>query len=88
MLKVIFTNNFKKNYEQMKKRRRDMTLADNVIRELSQGKALPRKYKDHALTGGFKGYRECHIQPDWLLIYYIKDGVIYFTHTGAHSDLF
>jgi len=56
----------------------------NLINETN----LDKKYRDHTLSGNFEGYRECHIRPDWLLIYYIENGVITFVRTGTHSDLF
>ena len=57
---------------------------------LANEQPLPEKYKDHALTGDWKGFRECHIQPDWLLIYEINNNelILYLTRTGSHSDLF
>ncbi|GHV54331.1 hypothetical protein AGMMS49579_14690 [Spirochaetia bacterium] len=61
---------------------------DSVIIDLINEMPLDEKYKDHALSGNFKDYRECHIKPDWLLVYRITDGVIYFSRTGTHSDIF
>lgn len=62
----------------------------DIIRALSRGEKLPEKNKDHELTGDWVGHRECHIQPDWLLIYRIEDDVLVLTlaRTGTHSDLF
>ncbi|MBS6227107.1 type II toxin-antitoxin system YafQ family toxin [Veillonella sp.] len=73
MYKVKFTSTFKKSYKLMKKRGLDIRLLDNVIDMLRQGQTLDIKYRDHALTGNYEGYRECHIKPDWLLIYYIEN---------------
>ena len=72
------------------KRHMDMDLLDNIIRALSRGETLGEKNKDHALTGRWMGHRECHIQPDWLLVYRIEDDVLVLTlvRTGTHSDLF
>lgn len=61
---------------------------DVVIETLASQKRLDARYKDHALTGDLRGYRECHIKPDWLLIYYVVDGTLYLARTGSHSDLF
>ena len=63
---------------------------ETVIDMLANEQPLPEKYKDHALTGDWKGFRECHIQPDWLLIYEINNNelILYLTRTGSHSDLF
>ena len=67
-----------------------MNLLKEVITLLAMGETLPEKYKDHALTGNWSEHRECHIQPDWLLIYRIEDDVLVLTlsRTGSHSDLF
>lgn len=74
----------------MKKRGLDIRLLDNVIDMLRQGQTLDIKYRDHALTGNYEGYRECHIKQDWLLIYYIENDILTLTlsDTGSHSDLF
>ena len=68
----------------------NINLLDDIIRALSRGDTLPEKNKDHALSGGWIGHRECHIQPDWLLIYRIEDDILVLTlaRTGTHSDLF
>ncbi len=89
-LKIIWTSRFKKDYKLALKRNLDIDILDNVIRTLSTGKQLSADLKDHALTGDWKGYRECHIQPDWLLIYRIESNLLVLTlvRTGSHSDLF
>lgn len=89
-LDIIWTTQFKKDYKLAMKRNLDIGLLDNVIRILTRGEELPEKNKDHALTGNFVGFRECHIKPDWLLIYKIDSGVLVLTlaRTGSHSDLF
>ena len=68
----------------------DITLLDHVIRMLANGETLPEKNKDHALTGNWIGHRECHIQPDWLLVYQIngEELLLLLVRTGTHSDLF
>ena len=90
MYKVKFTSTFKKSYKLMKKRGLDIRLLDNVIDMLRQGQTLDIKYRDHALTGNYEGYRECHIKPDWLLIYLKENDVLTLTlvDTGTHADLF
>ena len=90
MYKVKFTSTFKKSYKLMKKRGLDIRLLDNVIDMLRKGQTLDIKYRDHALTGNYEGYRECYIKPDWLLIYYIENDILTLTlsDTGSHSDLF
>lgn len=89
-LTVKPTTQFKKDYKQAMKRRLDIELLNTVIAALAMGEALAEKHKDHALTGNWAGHRECHILPDWLLIYRIDDGVLVLTlaRTGTHSDLF
>ena len=68
----------------------EIDLLDDIIRKLSNGEQLSEKNKDHALTGNWVGHRECHIQPDWLLIYRVENDllVLTLTRTGSHSDLF
>lgn len=87
---IVWTTQFKKDYKLALKRHLDIELLDNIIRRLSRGETLPEKNRDHALTGDWVGHRECHILPDWLLVYRIEDDVLVLTlaHTGTHSDLF
>ena len=89
MYQVKFTNAFKKSYKLMKKRGLDTDALDDVVDMLRQGKKLNDKYHDHALTGNFAGFRECHVKPDWLLIYLIEKDILTLTlvDTGSHSDL-
>lgn len=90
MYNVKFTNAYKKSYKRMVKRGIDLSLLDEVVDNLRQGIALNPKYKDHILKGKFKGFHECHIKPDWLLVYLIEDDILTLTliDTGSHSDLF
>ena len=87
---IVWTTQFKKDYKQALKRHMDIELLDNIIRSLSRGETLPERNKDHALTGDWVGHRECHILPDWLLVYRVEDDVLVLTlaRTGTHSDLF
>ena len=89
-LKVIWTAKFKKDYKLAIKRGLNINLLDDAIRLLAKAGSLPEQYSDHALQGEFKGFRECHIEPDWLLIYAIENNKLYLTlsRTGTHSDLF
>ena len=84
------TSQFKKDVKRSKKRGKDMSHLRLIMQRLTQGEALEDKYRDHALVGNYAERRECHIEPDWLLIYRIdiKEKVIIFEHTGTHSDLF
>ena len=89
-LDIVWTTRFKKDYKLAMKRHLDIELLDDIIRALSRGETLPEKNKDHELSGDWAGHRECHIQPDWLLVYRIEDDVLVLTlaRTGRHSDLF
>ena len=87
---VKFTAQFKKDYKLVCKRGYDAALLQSVVTELAMGNPLPEKNRDHELSGNWKGHRECHILPDWLLIYRIEENVLVLslTRTGSHSDLF
>ena len=84
------TNRFRKDYKLMEKRNLDISLLDDIISKLAQGIPLPDYNCDHMLVGNYAGHRECHITPNWLLIYRIFDDVLVLslTRTGSHSDLF
>ena len=90
MLTLKQTTLFKKDLRRMAKRGANMDLLDNVVTKLLYGETLPAKYKDHPLTGDWVGYRDCHIEPDWVLIYRIEEDqlILLTTRTGTHSDLF
>ena len=89
-LTIKWTSKFKKEYKRAIKRGRDISLLDDVIAKLSKGETLPVTMHDHELDGEYAGNRECHIQPDWLLVYRIDVDVLVLTltRTGSHSDLF
>ncbi len=88
-LDIVWTSRFKKDYKLAMKRGLSIELLDNIIRTLAAGKPLPEQNRDHPLSGNWRGHRECHIQPDWLLIYKIDRGalVLTLTRTGSHADL-
>lgn len=88
MLKLIYTNSFEKDIKIAIKRGKDLRKLKKLIELLSTKSPLPIKYRDHNLIGNFIGRRECHIEPDWLLIYKINKDSIIFERTGTHSDLF
>ncbi len=90
MYNLRFTNKIQRNIKLMKKRGKDLEKLKVVLNLLQKGEELPSKYRDHALTGDFTGCRECHIEPDWLLVYEIINSelVILLLTTGSHSDLF
>ena len=87
---VKLTTQFKKDYKQAMKRGLKMELLEKIIAALAMGEALPDKNRAHELDGNWKRHRECHIQPDWLLIYRIENDILILTlsRTGTHSDLF
>ena len=87
---LAFTGKFKKSLKLAKKRGLNIALLETVVDKLLMGIPLEEKYKDHELKGNYKGFRECHIQPDWLLIYLVEEETITLTlvDTGTHADLF
>ena len=89
-LTVKFTTQFRKDYKLAMKRGLRIALLEEVVECLAMGEPLPEKNRDHALTGDWVGHRECHIQPDWLLIYRMEGDVLVLmlARTGSHSDLF
>jgi mRNA interferase YafQ len=88
MLTPVYTNRFAKDLKLMMKRGYDPESLKSVMRDLIGEKLLDRKHRDHILTGNFKDRRECHVNPDWLLIYRIDGDRIIFERTGTHADLF
>lgn len=90
MLEVVLSNRFKKDLKTAAKRGYNLKLLNDVVDTLALRKPLPAKNRDHDLTGDYSGFRECHIAPDWLLIYRVveDDLVLYLMRTGTHSDLF
>lgn len=90
MLKIKYHSKFKKDIKTIKKRNYDLSKLQKVIEILAEEKTLPAKYKDHSLTGIYQDFRECHILPDWLLIYRIDKDILtlVLSRTGTHSELF
>ena len=84
------TTQFKKDYKLAKRRGMNITLLKDIVTKLANGEPLDARHKDHPLSGDWIGHRECHIQPDWLLIYRIENDILVLTlsRTGTHSDLF
>ena len=89
-LKLVATSQFKKDLKRAKKRGLDMSELEAVLDKLCAEEPLEERHRDHALTGNYLGFRECHVRPDWLLIYAIDKGQLILTasRTGTHSDLF
>lgn len=88
MRNPVIGSQFKRDVKRMEKRGKEMTKLRKVIQLLIEGSPLPPQYKDHPLTGDWKHFRDCHIEPDWLLIYKIDLDDLYLVQTGTHSDLF
>ena len=84
------TKKFQKDLKRVQRRGYDLSLLTEILKKLANGESLPEKNRDHLLTGNFGGCRECHITPDWLLVYeiYEEELLLYLTRTGTHSDLF
>ena len=87
---IVITNACKKDIKRASKQGKNIDLLFKIIDKLSEGEKLDPKYKDHKLSGQFEGKRECHIEPDFLLIYQINDTevVLYLVRVGSHSELF
>ncbi|NEO41511.1 MAG: type II toxin-antitoxin system YafQ family toxin [Moorea sp. SIOASIH] len=88
MLSPVFENRFKKDVKRLQKRGKNMEKLKTVIEKLLERKELEPKYKDHALTGNWSGYRDCHIEPDWILIYKTSETNLFLVRSGSHADLF
>jgi mRNA interferase YafQ len=82
------TGQFKRDYKLMKRRGKDMDKLRTIMRKLADQETIEAKHRDHPLVGNYVGRRECHVDPDWLLIYKLEPGVIIFERTGTHADLF
>lgn len=90
MLKIVPSNQFKRDLKRAEKRGCKIGHLREVVNTLAQGRKLDEKYRDHGLTGSYRGFRECHIEPDWLLVYRVdrEELELFLFRTGTHSDLF
>ena len=88
MLKVQRTTQFKRDFKKIKKQHKDIETLREIMQKLQNQEPLDPKHNDHPLTGEFKDLRDCHIEPDWILLYRVMADTIYFERTGSHSDLF
>ena len=90
MMQLKATAQFRKDYKLAKKRGMNIALLEGVIGILLRGEPLAENHRDHALAGNYAGFRECHIQPDWLLIYRVDNDalILIASRTGSHADLF
>lgn len=87
-MKIREQKQYKKDYKKIEKQNKDLDKLDEAVFLLATNQSLSPKYLDHPLNGDYKGYRECHIEPDWLLIYKLEPDVLKLARTGSHSDLF
>lgn len=90
MLTIKYHTMFKKDFKRIKKRGYDISRLEKIVELLANEVPLPEQFKDHNLSGNYNGFRECHIAPDWLLIYQVNNNelVLVLLRTGSHSDLF
>ena len=88
MRSILRDTQFKRDVKRLKKRHKDFEKLKTLIRLLCEGEQLPPENRDHRLKGPLKDCRECHVEPDWLLIYRIEGSELYLVRTGSHSDLF
>ncbi|MCL2096513.1 MAG: type II toxin-antitoxin system YafQ family toxin [Oscillospiraceae bacterium] len=86
---IVYEKSYRKQYRLLEKRQYNMSLLDDVVNMLANGQTLPEKHRDHPLKGDRKGYRDCHIKDDWILLYKINKGVLtlILSETGTHSDI-
>ena len=87
-MRIVQPSSFKKDVKRAKKRGKDLGKLREVIELLVRGELLPLSYRDHGLTGNWSGWRDCHIEPDWLLLYKLTEEELILGRTGSHSDLF
>ena len=87
-MNLIYTTQFNKDYKKIKKQQKNLSKLTIVIEKLLNQQKLEPKYKDHSLSGKFMNHRDCHIEPDWILIYRLTEDKLILERTGSHSDLF
>ena len=87
-MKLIYTSQFKKDFKRVLRQRKDLTKLEYVIETLLSNKKLESKFKDHQLSGKWKNHRDCHIEPDWLLIYQLTIDSLILERIGSHSEFF
>lgn len=90
MLEIVMSNKFRHDLKLAAKRGYDLDLLDFVVTKLANREVLPGNFRDHGLTGQYAGFRECHLQPDWLLVYRVEEQalILFLSRTGTHADLF
>ena len=87
-MSLHYTTQFKKDYKKVKKQNKDLSKLKIVIEKLLDQQTLEPRYKDHQLTGNWKCHRDCHIEPDWILLYQLTENTLILERTGSHSELF
>jgi len=88
-VKAIFqTRQFKRDFKRIKKRGKDLGKLKEVVSAIAKSEAMEERHRDHALSGKWSGSRDCHIEPDWILIYRVDGESLFLERTGSHSDLF
>ena len=87
-LKIRQATRFRRDIRRLQRQNADLPRLQTIIRQLANEQPLEARYRDHQLTGNWRGFRECHIQPDWLLIYRVEDNELQLARTGSHADLF
>ena len=88
-MKAIFqTSQFKKDFKKIKKQGKDLSKLKDVVSAIASNETLEDRHRDHALSGNWSGSRDCHIEPDWILIYRVEGEFLFLERTGSHSDLF
>ena len=90
MLQIVYTNRMKRDARRMQRRGKDMARLETALDLLARQEGMPDRYRDHQLSGDLSDFRECHIEPDWLLLYQVFDDLLILsaTATGTHADLF
>ena len=88
MLRIRITKQYKKDYKKAKKQNRNLAELKSVINLIVNQKAIPKNYNDHPLSGMLKGLRDCHIEPDFILLYKVKEDELILVRVGSHSELF
>ena len=87
-MNIVFTGKFKKDFKRLEKQHKKLDKLFEIVDKLSRGEFLPAKNKDHSLTGKWSNRRDCHIEPDWILIYCIRGDDLILERSGSHADLF
>lgn len=88
MLTITYTKSFKQDFKRLSKQHKNLELIGDIIKKISTKESLAPKHRDHPLIGNYKGKRECHITPDWLLVYETNQDELVLHRTGSHSELF